>query len=80
MLVERKQRLRLLVVVIVKMREGRDAVVMISMGGKGCWMKGGNVPFFVCERVVEVEVGCDDDFFNVPPLPFFQCIPWLKGP
>ena len=26
--------------------EGRDAVVMISVGGKGCWMKGRNVPFF----------------------------------
>ena len=77
MLVERKQRLRLLVVVIVKMRKGRDAVVMISVGGKGCWMKGRNVPFF---SFVRVEVGCDDDFFNVPPLPFFQCIPWLKGP
>ena len=35
MLVERKQRLRLLVVVIVKMREGRDAAVMISVRGEG---------------------------------------------
>ena len=57
--------------------EGRDAVVMISVGGKGCWMKGRNVPFFFCERV---EVGCVMIFLMFLPFLFFQCIPWLKGP